>query len=151
MQPLSWRSRAVVVLAVTLLGATTAHAQDKKVFNPPGAPTNLPFSNGLQVGDMLWVAGTEGEISGDISEETRTALANIKKVLDMAGYTVNEVVQVTVYLKDISEFSKMNAVYAAFFPNPRPTRTTVEVARLVGDARIEITAVAVHSRAGKAP
>jgi len=122
------------------------HAQERRVFNPPGAPTNLPFSNGIQVGDMLWVAGTEGTVSGDIVTETTTALENVKKVLDAAGYTPGEVVQVTVYLADVNDFDKMNAVYKTFFPDPKPTRATVQVAHLVHDAKIEIVAVAVHNK-----
>ena len=95
---------------------------------------------------MLWIAGIEGVVSGDIEAETRTALENIKKVLDAAGYTPADVVQVTVYLKDIDDFPKMNGVYRTFFPDPKPTRTTVQVAKLVNDARVEITSVAVHAR-----
>jgi 2-iminobutanoate/2-iminopropanoate deaminase len=136
-------------IAAMTLSSAGLEAQDRRVFNPPGAPTNLPFSNGMQVGDQLWVAGTEGVVTGDIEAETRTALDNIKKVLDAAGYAVGDVVQVTVYLKDINDFQRMNAVYGAFFPDPKPTRTTVQVARLVNDARIEITAVAVHHRETK--
>lgn len=143
----SWLTRPLLLLVPALLGAVTLHAQERRVFNPPGLPSNLPFSNGIQVGDMLWIAGTEGVVSGDVTEETRTALANVKKVLDAAGFGVKDVVQVTVYLKNIDDFAKMNAVYSAFFPDPRPTRTTVEVARLVNDARVEITSVAVRSRA----
>lgn len=139
-------TRSLPVFAGMLLGAAMAQAQERRVINPPGLPTNLPFSNGIQVGDMLWIAGTEGTVSGDITEETRTALANVKKVLDAAGFDVRDVVQVTVYLKDVDEFAKMNAVYREFFPDPRPTRTTVQVARLVNDARVEITSVAVRSR-----
>jgi 2-iminobutanoate/2-iminopropanoate deaminase len=149
MQVLTRISRLSLFVVVALAGAATLQAQERKIFNPPGLPSNLPFSNGIQVGDMLWIAGTEGVVSGDITEETRTALANIKKVLDAAGFSVSDVVQVTVYLKDIGEFAKMNAVYREFFPDPKPTRTTVEVARLVGDARIEITSVAVRNHAGK--
>ncbi len=139
-------TRSLPVFAGMLLGAAMVQAQERRVINPPGLPTNLPFSNGIQVGDMLWIAGTEGTVSGDITEETRTALANVKKVLDAAGFDVRDVVQVTVYLKDVDEFAKMNAVYREFFPDPRPTRTTVQVARLVNDARVEITSVAVRSR-----
>jgi 2-iminobutanoate/2-iminopropanoate deaminase len=142
--PRPWLQHSIAFLAVALLGAATLPAQERRVFNPPGLPSNLPFSNGIQVGDMLWVAGTEGMVSGDITEETRTALANIKKVLDAAGFGVRDVVQVTVYLRDIADFAKMNAVYSEFFPDPRPTRTTVAVARLVNDARVEITSVAVR-------
>ena len=147
MQVFPWLTRTLLCLVPALLGAVTLQAQARRVFNPPGLPSNLPFSNGIQVGDVLWIAGTEGVVSGDITEETRTALANVKKVLDAAGFELNDVVQVTVYLKSIDDFAKMNAVYSAFFADPRPTRTTVEVARLVNDARVEITSVAVRSRA----
>jgi 2-iminobutanoate/2-iminopropanoate deaminase len=131
-----------------VLAPSRLHAQERRVFNPPGAPTNLPFSNGIQVGDMLWVAGTEGVVNGDIESETRTTLENVKKVLDAAGYTPGEVVQVTVYLADVNDFDKMNSVYKTFFPDPKPTRATVQVAHLVHDAKIEIAAVAVHSHKG---
>jgi 2-iminobutanoate/2-iminopropanoate deaminase len=141
-------TRPLVLTLVALVGATTLQAQERRVFNPPGLPANLPFSNGIQVGDMLWIAGTEGVVSGDITEETRTALLNIRKVLDAAGFEVRDVVQVTVYLKDVDDFAKMNAVYREFFTDPRPTRTTVQVARLVNDARVEITSVAVRRPAG---
>jgi len=142
-------SRLLFVLCVAL-GPACLRAQERHVFNPPGSPTNLPFSNGIQVGDMLWVAGTEGTISGDIESETRTALENIKKVLDAAGFQPSDVVQVTVYLADIQDFDKMNGVYKTFFPDPKPTRTTVQVAHLVRDAKIEITSVAVRSHTGAA-
>jgi 2-iminobutanoate/2-iminopropanoate deaminase len=148
------RRTVLVSIGLSLAAASVACApalktRERHVFNPPGAPTNLPFSNGMQVGNQLWVAGTEGVVTGDIDAETRTALENIKKVLDAAGFEVGDVVQVTVYLKDINDFQRMNAVYGAFFPDPKPTRTTVQVARLVNDARIEITAVAVHHRETK--
>lgn len=140
---------ATCIALCVAIGPAPLRAQDRHVFNPPGAPTDLPFSNGIQVGDMLWVAGTEGVVSGDIESETRTALQNVKKVLDAAGYQPSEVVQVTVYLTDINDFDKMNGVYRTFFPDPKPTRTTVQVAHLVHDAKIEITSVAIHSHAGK--
>ncbi len=143
------RTRITTSLALALSAcciASGAGAQEKRVFNPPGSPTNLPFNNGIQVGDMLFIAGTEGVISGDIEAETRSALEKIKAVLDAAGFQVGDIVQVTVYLKDINDFQKMNGVYRAFFPDPKPTRTTVEVARLVNDARVEITSVAVKSK-----
>jgi 2-iminobutanoate/2-iminopropanoate deaminase len=130
--------------------AGAAQAQERRVFNPPGAPTNLPFSNGIQIGNTLYIAGMQGTKSDSIEAETRSTLANIKKVLDAAGFKPSDVVQVTVYLKDVNEFPKMNAAYREFFPDPKPTRTTVEVARLVNDAHIEITCVAVRSSGGSA-
>jgi 2-iminobutanoate/2-iminopropanoate deaminase len=140
--------RGLLVVVPVLLCAGAGRAQERHVFNPPGAPTNLPFSNGMQVGNTLYIAGMQGTKSDDIAEETRTCLANIKKVLDAAGFKPSDVVQVTVYLKDVNDFAKMNAVYREFFPDPKPTRTTVEVARLVNDAHIEITSVAVRSAGG---
>jgi len=150
------RCRPVVVRWLPAIGmlmaasALTLQGQERRVFNPPGLPSNLPFSNGIQIGDMLYIAGMQGVISGDIESETRTTLANIKKVLDAAGFQPSDVVQVTVYLKDLNDFPKMNAVYREFFPDPKPTRTTVEVARMVNDARVEITSVARRTHGGSA-
>ncbi len=140
-----------MLVLLALCAAPSLQAQERQVYNPPGLPANLPFSNGIRVGDMLWIAGTEGTVTGDIESETRTALENIKKTLDAAGFKPSEVVQVTVYLKDIEDFPKMNAVYREFFPDPKPTRTTVQIARLVNDARIEITSVAVRDHGKKSP
>jgi 2-iminobutanoate/2-iminopropanoate deaminase len=143
-----WVVRWLPAIAAAVLSAGTLRAQERHVLNPPGLPSNLPFSNGIQVGNTLYIAGMQGVVSTDIQSETRTCLANLKKVLDAAGFTPGDVVQVTVYLKDVNDFPKMNAVYREFFPDPKPTRTTVEVARLVNDAHIEITSTAVHSRGG---
>ncbi|GEM_PF-258431 len=134
-----------LALCVGLAAAAPLHAQERRAYNPPGTPTTLPFSNGIQVGNMLFIAGQEGKVTGDIEGETRTALENVKKVLDAAGFNPGDVVQVTVYLKDIADFPRMNGVYATFFPDPKPVRATVQVAALVNDARIEIAAVAVRS------
>lgn len=140
--------RGLLVVLPVLLCATAAHAQERHVFNPPGSPTNLPFSNGVQVGNTLYIAGMQGTKSDSIGAETRSCLENIKKVLDAAGFKPSDVVQVTVYLKDMNDFRNMNAAYKEFFPDPKPTRTTVEVARLFNDAHIEITSVAVRSGGG---
>jgi 2-iminobutanoate/2-iminopropanoate deaminase len=146
------RSRILVgslafVLVPLLVASSSLGAQERRTFSPPGEPTNLPFTPGIQVGDMLFIAGHEGTpLTGDVETETKQALAAIKKVLDAAGFKVTDVVQVTVYLKDIADFPKMNAVYRDFFPDPKPTRTTVQVAGLVNDARIEITSLAIRQR-----
>jgi 2-iminobutanoate/2-iminopropanoate deaminase len=140
--------RGLLVVVPVFLYVTSARAQERHVYNPPGSPTNLPFSNGIQVGNTLYLAGVQGTKSDDIGAETQSALANLKKVLDAAGFKPSDVVKVTVYLKDINDFPKMNAVYREFFPDPKPTRTTVEVARLVNDAHIEITSEAVRSVGG---
>ena len=83
-----------------------------------------------------------GKISGDFETEVKQALDNIGTVLKAAGMSAGDVVSVQVYLTDGATFERMNAVYKAYFKDPRPTRTTVVVAKLVGQGHIEITATA---------
>ena len=129
-----------------LTAATRLAGQQREVFNPPGTPTNLPFNNGVKIGNMMWVAGMEGEVNGDIEAEAKSALERIRSVLQAGGMDLKDVVAVQVYLADIKEFQKMNGVYRTFFSDPKPTRTTVQVAGLVNNARIEITVTAVKER-----
>ena len=90
---------------------------------------------------FLTVAGYRPE------KETRSAFDQIKSLLQQGGFTITDIVAVQVYMADLAEFPKMNAVYRAMMPDPKPTRTTVQVAKLVGDARIEITVTAVKTKA----
>jgi 2-iminobutanoate/2-iminopropanoate deaminase len=83
---------------------------------------------------------------GGIGPETQAALENIKKIVTAAGLEMADVVSVTVYIADLAEFGEMNKVYKTFFPEPRPVRATVQVAALVGHARVEISAIAVKIR-----
>jgi 2-iminobutanoate/2-iminopropanoate deaminase len=136
---------SLVTVFATLFASRPAAAQSKKAVNPPGSPTNLPFSNGILVGNTLYVAGTQGTISGDIKKETSSALENIRKIVEAAGFSMGDIVAVNVYLADVKEFGAMNEVYRQMIPDPKPTRTTVGVAQLIGDARIEISAIAVKS------
>jgi 2-iminobutanoate/2-iminopropanoate deaminase len=144
-------------LGITLLAATLLMAAGrpltsaKRAINPPGTAEGLPFSNGILVGNTLYVAGQEGLDSGKlrpggIGPQTQAALENIKKIVEAAGLQMTDVVSVNVYLADIAEFGEMNKVYKTFFPEPRPARATVQVAALVSNARIEITAIAVKTR-----
>lgn len=160
--------RAMIVLAIASLAALTfgctspstqqpaesasqQPAEQVRAINPPGAPEGLPFSNGILVGNTLFVAGTEGadangKLEPDIESQTRAALQSIQKIVEGGGMTMGNVVAVNVYLSDIKEFGKMNSVYKTFFPDPKPTRTTVQVAGLVNSAKIEISAIAVKPR-----
>ena len=103
----------------------------------------------IVVGNTLYIAGQEGEDEngklkvGGIGPETQGALENLAKVVKAAGFELSDVVSVTVYLADIKEFEAMNKVYRAFMPNPKATRATVQVVRLVNDTGIEISAIAV--------
>ena len=115
------------------------------------ASGGLPFSplveaNGFvflagQVGD---VPGGSGAIPGGIEAETRQMLENVGRLLRAAGLGYEDVVQATVYLRDFSEFDRMNAVYRTYFPSEPPTRATVGVTGLAADFRIEIVVVAAR-------
>jgi 2-iminobutanoate/2-iminopropanoate deaminase len=109
-----------------------------------------PYSQAVQVGDLIYTAGQVGIVPGtkefagpDIESQTRQALENVRAVLKAAGSCLADVVKTTVFLKDINEFSRMNAVYAEFFPEGPPARSAVQVAALPLGARVEIEAVAV--------
>jgi 2-iminobutanoate/2-iminopropanoate deaminase len=146
---------AIATVAAAAIGFATARSKPSapqvRAINPPGSPEGLPFSNGILVGNTLYVAGTEGtdahgKLEPGIEAQTRAALEQIRKVVEGGGMTMGNVVAVNVYLADINDFGKMNSVYKTFFPDPKPTRTTVQVARLVNDAKIEISAIAVKPR-----
>jgi 2-iminobutanoate/2-iminopropanoate deaminase len=112
-----------------------------------------PYSPAIQTGPFLFVSGqigldpsTKALAGDDLESQTRQTLANLSAILKQAGYDSSNVVQCTVYLRDMKDFSKMNAIYGAFFPAGKyPTRTTVEVSNLPKDAKIEITAVAMRN------
>jgi len=138
--------------AASLMAAgKPASASAKRAINPPGTAEGLPFSNGIVVGNTLYVAGQEGLVNGKLTEggiaaQTSAALTNIKKIVEQAGFEMSDVVSVTVYMADLAEFGDMNKVYKTFLPEPRPARATVQVAALVSNARIEISAIAVKAK-----
>jgi 2-iminobutanoate/2-iminopropanoate deaminase len=82
-------------------------------------------------------------VSGDVADQTRQVLHNLGEVLRAAGTSFDHVVRTTVYLADLEDFTRMNAVYGEFFGNPAPARSTIQAARLPRDARVEIDAIAV--------
>ena len=137
------------------LSVSIANAQDtgKNVLSTPNAPDPIgPYSQAIKVGKTVYLSGQiaidpkNNQLIGNasIEDQTRRVLDNLKAVLASDGLTMDHVVSTTVYLKDVNEFGKMNEVYATFFKNAPPARTTVEVARLPRDAKIEISVIAVH-------
>lgn len=136
--------------AVLLVAALAAPlmAAPKKAVHPKEFPTGRPFSPGILVGDTLYVAGQTGndlktgKIPENFEAEVKQTLDNIALVLKEAGMSFDNAVAVQVYLTDMELFPRMNSVYTTYFKEPRPARTTVGVAKLVGTARIEITVTA---------
>jgi len=140
------QSKSISALLV-LLCAEPAFAADKKIISPPGAKPGGNYSQGILVDDTLYISGQGGEdpagkIPSDFDAEVRQSLDNIDAVLKAAGMSPADVVSVQVYLNDARKFQRMNAVYTGYFKDPRPTRTTVVVAGLVGPGNIEITVTA---------
>lgn len=110
-----------------------------------------PYSQAIRSGDMVYASGqipldpTTGEmVSGEIEDETRQVLANLRAVLEAAGSGLDRVVKATVYLTDLALFPRVNAIYAeAFDHDPAPARVTVGVAALPLGAQVEIDAIAL--------
>jgi 2-iminobutanoate/2-iminopropanoate deaminase len=109
-----------------------------------------PYSQGIKVNGFVFCSGqipanpTTGElVKGSISEQTRQSLSNVKGVIEAAGSSMARVVKCTVFLKNMDDFSEMNAEYAKWFSDPPPARAAVEVARLPKDVSIEIEAIAL--------
>jgi 2-iminobutanoate/2-iminopropanoate deaminase len=140
---LPWLETLVLVLA---LGGVMHAAGPKKVITPKDFPAGRPYSAGILVGDTLYVAGQVGTGRGlesdSFEDEVKNCLKNVGAILEAAGMNFSDVVSSTVYLTDMTLFERMNAVYTGIFKEPRPVRTTVGVAKLVGTARIEITVIA---------
>jgi 2-iminobutanoate/2-iminopropanoate deaminase len=109
-----------------------------------------PYSQAVRTRDLLFLSGqialdpASGQLTaGDIREQTERVLKNLQEVLEAADSALERVVKTTVYLKDMNDFPAMNEVYGRFFTADPPARSTVEVARLPRDARVEIDVIAI--------
>jgi 2-iminobutanoate/2-iminopropanoate deaminase len=124
----------------------------KTSVSTPDAPNPAgPYSQAVRSGNLLFLAGqipinpATGElIGGDITAQAGQALDNIVAVLKAAGLSAADVVRTTVFLADMDDAPAMNKIYGTYFPQPYPTRSTVQVARLPRDVRIEIDAIAAY-------
>jgi 2-iminobutanoate/2-iminopropanoate deaminase len=122
--------------------------------SPPGVPAPRgPYSPAVRAGDFIFVSGqvpvdpaTQQLISADIATETRRVLGNIKMILEGCGATMGDVVRCGVYLLDGNDFAAMNAVYAEFFGDAKPARSTVVTGFAMKGIRVEIDAVAYVPR-----
>jgi len=109
-----------------------------------------PYSQGIVANGFVFCSGqipidpATGEVNtGSIEDQTRQVLKNVSAVLEAAGSSMDEAVKCTVFLQDMNDFAKMNAVYAEFFKAPNPARAAVQAARLPRDVKVEIEAIAV--------
>ena len=114
-----------------------------------GFTNGAPFSNGYVSGDTLYIAGQQGpdsngKVTGtDIRLQTTNAIAAVRHVAEEAGFRMPDIVSVTIYITDMHDVPTMNDVYNKLIPDPKPARAAVQVAGLIGGAKIEISAIAV--------
>lgn len=117
----------------------------------PGAPTAIgPYSPALRAGNLLFISGqipldpaTGTLVDGDITAQTDRVMRNVAALLTAAGAGFEHVVRTTVFLLDMNDFAAMNEVYGRFVADPPPARSTVQVARLPRDVKVEIDVIAV--------
>lgn len=123
---------------------------EKKVIQTNSAPQAIgPYSQAIQVGSMIYTSGQiplnkEGElVPGGIKEQTTQVIQNLQAVLEAAGCTLDDIIKTTVFIKDMNEFAQLNETYGEFFSQSKPARSTVEVARLPKDVKVEIECIAL--------
>ena len=137
----------VAAFALTGNGQSTV----KKAVESADAPKAIgPYSQGVIANGFVFTAGQVGTdpktgalVEGGIVEQTEQTLKNLAAVLKAAGSSLDNAVKTTVFLADINDFTKMNEIYAKHFKRPYPARSTVQVARLPRDAKIEIEVIAL--------
>lgn len=127
--------------------------EGKKIVSTEKAPKAIgPYSQAIRTENLVFTAGQIGLdpatmeiVEGGIEAQTRQVLTNLKRVLEAADSGLNFVVKTTVFLQDMKDFAAMNSVYAEFFPENPPARSTVAVAALPKGALVEIECVALLS------
>jgi len=139
-----------IALMLLISFQSIAQTEIKHYVTEETAKLDLPFSNAVIVGDMIYVSGNIGMVPGKgilapggIKAETRQTLENIKAVLEANGSSLDNAVKLTVMLADINEWGAMNEVYKEFFPNKRPARSAFGTSGLALNARLEIECIAL--------
>ena len=123
----------------------------KEIISTEKGPKAIgPYSQAVRANGFIFISGqgamdpATGKLAeGGIAEQTARALENLKGIVEAAGSSLDRAVKATVFLKDMNDFAAMNEVYGRYFPKNRPARTTVEVARLPLDLRVEIDLIAL--------
>ena len=121
----------------------------KEIISTSNAPSAIgPYSQGIKIGEMVFTSGqipvnpSTGELVTEIKAATKQSLENVKAVLEAAGSSLEKVVKVVVFIKNMNDFAQVNEVYGEYFTENPPARSCVEVAKLPKDCVIEIEAIA---------
>lgn len=142
--------------AILIFGCTLLQPPDRparEVVFSKNAPTPIgPYSQAIRVGNTVYCSGqiaidpaTGEQVRGNIEEETRMVLRNLKEVLKASGMDSSHVVKATIFLANMDDYQLVNRIYADFFSTSKPARETVQVARLPRDAGVEISCIAVKA------
>ena len=122
-----------------------------KQISTPHAPAAIgPYSQGLRSGNMVFVSGqipvdpATGLMADTVEEQAKQAMTNLKNVLMAAGLRMDQIIKTTVFLADLADFPKVNAVYESFFHAPYPARSCVQVAGIPKGALVEIECIAIE-------
>lgn len=150
------RYAAVLALAAGMATSTASSAlaqatTEKKLILPPDAANKSPaIAPGILVGNTLYMSGStppRAVRDSSVAVQTKATITAIRATLQLAGMDLSDVVSVTVYLSDINDFQAFSTAYGEMFTtDPRPARTTVAVAGLVGGAKLELTMTAVKTK-----
>jgi 2-iminobutanoate/2-iminopropanoate deaminase len=124
----------------------------REVISTKDAPQAIgPYSQAIKANGFIFTSGqvaidpaNQQVITGDVGEQTDRVLRNLSEILEAAGSGLGKVVRATVFLKNMNDFSAMNAVYGKYFSSAPPARSTVEVARLPKDMLVEIDVIALE-------
>ena len=123
---------------------------EKRTFSPEGSPEAIgPYNHGTRIGNLLFTAGqipldpeTNKIVSDDIAIQATRVLENLRNLLESEGLDLGHIVKTTIFMVDLSEFAQVNEIYAGFFSENFPSRSTVQVTALPMGSRIEIEAIA---------
>lgn len=129
----------------------TCSVCEKRIYTSEKAPKAIgPYSPAVKSGDMVFISGqlgidpaTGAIVDGGVEAETRQVLTNLKNLLEAAGASLDQVTKTTVFLRDINDFARMNAIYGEFFVVNPPARSAIQVAALPKAGAVEIEAIAV--------
>lgn len=129
---------------------------EKKTVQTDRAPQAIgPYSQAQEVGSFIFTSGqiplnTQGEVvQGGIEAQTRQVIENLKAVLEEAGSGLDDIIKVTVFIRDMNDFAKLNEVYGEYFGRSRPARSCVEVSRLPKDVSVEMECIALKANIEK--
>lgn len=141
--------RLVLMLCIVLITPLAAAAQQAERITVPGLLPDLPFSSAVKLNGIIYLSGMIGVVpgtlelvEGGVEAETRQALDLIGRILDYSGSSMDRIIKCTIFLVDISDYAPMNRVYASYFQEPYPARSTVAGSGLALGARVEIECMA---------